>query len=611
MRYEEIANEIIAAIGGKENIGSVTHCFTRLRFVLKDRKQVNEQKLNSVEKVMGVAEANGQFQVIIGNDVKKIYQPIEQILDEKTEQKEKKKMSFGGVLNAIASIFTPTIPAMAGAGVIKGLLVLLTTYGMLDKASSTYQILTAASDAVFYFMPIILGYTCAKVFQCSAVICMVIGGSLIYPALVTFMAENAEITFIGIPVITTTYASTVIPIILASYIYSKLEKILEKYIPAIVKSVVNPMISLLIMVPATLIVFGPFGNYASEFIGMIFQKLTSFSPLIAGAFFGGMYPVLVMFGMHRALVPIGINEVSVMGSTALWAFTGPSNFSQAGASFGAFLRIKDKKMKSVALSASVTALFGITEPALYGVTLKYKRPMVAAVISGAIGGAIAGIGGAKAYAVAIPSILTLPVFFGEGFIAFVLSIIVSFVLAAVMTVIGGIDEDNQNSTKEEAQKSIENGTTEVYAPVSGEVINMENIADEAFASGALGQGCAIEPEEGKLYAPVSGTVESLFPTNHALGITGENGEEILLHIGIDTVNLNGKFFKAFVKQGDAVKKGDLLVEFDAEEIRKAGYKTQTMVLVTNADEYKKVNIITEGKIKHGNKLICMEADNEI
>lgn len=621
MKYEEIAKDIVACIGGTENIESATHCFTRLRFKLKDSSKVDKQKLETVSKVMGIVEANGQFQVIIGNDVKNVYQPIEGMLAGQSQNSEgggKKKASFKEVLNAIASIFTPTIPALAGAGVIKGLLVLLTTYKLLENTTATYQILSAASDSIFYFMPVILGYTCAKVFQCNAAICMAIGGSLIYPSLVSFMAENTDLTFIGIPVISTTYASTVIPIILASFVYSKLEKLLEKFVPNMVKAVVSPMISLLIMVPATLILFGPFGNYASQFIGDVFQKLTQMSPLLAGAFFGGTYSILVMFGMHRALVPIGINEVSVMGSTTLWAFTGPSNFAQAGAAFGAFFRIKDKEMKPVALSSSITALFGITEPALYGVNLKYKKPMIAVVISGAVGGAIAGVGGAKAYAVAIPSILTLPTFFGEGFAAFVISIIVAFAAAAVLTLIIGVDEgDGQNPKTEEKEiqktqeikasaEKTEHTVGMVCAPVSGNVIAMEDISDEAFSSGALGKGCAIQPSEGKVYAPVSGKVESLFPTNHALGIAGSQGVEVLVHIGIDTVNLEGKYFTAHISQDDEVKEGDLLIEFDVEGIKKAGYKTDTIVLVTNADDYNDVTIIKEGTVSHGEDLVRAE-----
>lgn len=607
--YKELINSILNSIGGTSNVVSATHCFTRLRFVLKDNSLADKQALEGLEHVMKVVEASGQLQIVIGNEVANVYKELLQIApelkgsDAPTEVKAEKP-SFKGVLNAIASIFTPTIPALAGAGVIKGILVLLTTYGLLAKDVGTYQILNAAADSIFYFMPIILGYTSAKIFGCNIPITMAIGGSLIYPSLVSFMADSeAAVTFLGIPVVNTTYSSTVIPIILAAFVYSKLEKLLDKVIPNMVKSVVAPLISLMIMVPATMLVFGPFGNYTSQMIGVFFQKITSVSPLIAGAFFGGVYSILVMFGMHRALVPIGINEVSTFGSTTLWAFTGPANFAQAGAAFGSFLRLKDKEMKSVALSASITALFGITEPALYGVNLKYKKPMIAVVISGAVGGAIAGVGGARAYAVAIPSVLTLPTFFGEGFTAFLIAIIVAFGLGIAITVMLGLDEGEAAPSASVAVEH-DNGN-EISSPLNGTVVSLSEVNDETFASGVLGTGCAVIPADGKLYAPVSGEISSVFDTNHALGITSATGVELLLHVGINTVALNGKHFKSCVKAGDKVKRGQLLLEFDRQAIEKAGFDTTTMVIVTEK-EANELKIVASGKISAGSALISVQ-----
>ena len=446
MKHEQLANDILRLVGGAENVTEVTHCFTRLRFRLKDDSKADAEGLKALSKVTGLVNAGGQFQVVIGTDVADVYDAVEAILGNGTSaavpaaEPEKKGFSLKAAVNALASIFTPTIPALAGSGVLKGLLVLCTTFGILAKTDSTYAILNAASDAVFYFMPIILGYSAAKKFKCDPVIAMAIGGSLIYPNLVTFMSEAESVTFLGLPVIVTTYSSTVIPIIIATWVQSWLEKGLNKIFPSMVRSVLVPCITLTVMVPATLMVFGPFGNYLSTLIGLVFTTVTEFSPMLAGAFFGGTFSILVMFGIHRALVPIGVNEVATVGSTALWAFTGPANFAQAGACLGVFFRVRDPKMKSVAISACVTALCGITEPALYGVTLKYKRPMIAAVVSGAIGGAIAGIGGARAYAVAIPSVLTIPAFIGAGFAAFLIGITVAFVLSLVGTLVIGVEE---------------------------------------------------------------------------------------------------------------------------------------------------------------------------
>lgn len=619
--HQKLVADIIFYVG-KENITNATHCFTRLRLIVKDMSAVDKEGLSSLKKVMKVVEANGQLQIVIGNEVTEVFKELmkqmPELSGEKTGESGKGstdaasgKISVKGILNTITSIFTPTIPAMAGAGVIKGFLVLLTTYGLMAKNGGTYQILSAASDSIFYFMPLILGYTAAKVFDCSIPMMMAIGGSLIYPSLVSFMAETEYVTFLGIPVVNTSYASTVIPIILAAFVYSRLEKLLDRVIPSMIKAVVAPLISLVVMVPATMLVFGPFGNYTSELVGSFFQSLTSVSPLLSGAFFGGTYSLLVMFGMHRALVPIGINEVSAFGSTALWAFSGPANFSQAGAALGTFFRLKDKEEKSVALSAAITALFGITEPALYGVNLKYKRPMIAVISCGAIGGAIAGAGGARAYAVAIPSVLTIPAFLGKGFGAYMLGIAVAFFAAAIMAVMLGINNEagagqekstDKKETEKKAEAAGESGTGEITAPLDGKVILLSEAKDETFASGILGYGAAIIPSDGKLYAPVNGELISLFPTNHALGIRTEDNRELLIHIGIDTVKLEGKYFKAHVNQGQKISRGQLLVEFDHEAIRQEGYDTTTMVIVTGSTE-QEMQLTGKGEVKHGDSLI--------
>lgn len=610
MQKDMIA-EILKGVGGIGNISTVSHCFTRLRFVLKDNGAADKAALEQISGVMKVVESGGQLQIVIGNEVAKVYKELLQQVpelnaaDQAASGEKQEKLSFKGILNMIASIFTPTIPVLAGSGVIKGILVLLSTYGILASDTGTYQILNAAADSVFYFMPIILGYTSAKIFNCNALISMAIGGALIYPNLVTFMAGAESVTFLGLPVINTAYGSTVIPIILATLVYSKLEKLLERVVPNVVKSVISPLISLVIMVPATLMIFGPFGNYTSEMVGKFFQSITAVSPLVAGAFFGGLYPILVMFGMHRALVPIGINEVQTFGSTTLWAFTGPANFAQAGAAFGSFLRLKDKEMKSVALSASITALFGITEPALYGVNLKYKRPMVAVVISGMIGGAIAGIGGARAYAVAIPSILTIPTFFGEGFAAFMIAIAAAFVLGVVITVVVGLDNSESSVQKATAPVAVEENCKELSSPLSGKVVPLGEVKDETFATGVLGYGCGVIPADGKLYAPASGEITSLVDTHHAFGIAVGPDTELLIHIGIDTVKLDGKYFKPHIKTGDRVSRGDLLIEFDRDAIQKAGFDTTTMVVVVGTEE-DDLEISSNENVNRGDALITVK-----
>lgn len=611
MKHEVLVKEIVEAVGGKTNIVNVAHCITRLRFSLVDGSLFDSVKLKGMKGVLGTTVANNQYQVIIGNQVDEVYNEVASYLglsnEDQAEVKINKKFSVKEAINVVASLFTPLVPALAGSGIIKGLLVLFTNYGWMANTSGAYQILSAASDAVFYFMPIILAFSCAQKFKANIIVSMAIGGSLIYPNLVTFMTEAPTVDFFNIPVVVTTYASSVIPIILAVFAYSKLEQLLNKIIPKTLELVVTPAISLAVMVPATLIVFGPFGNYVSEMLGQLFVNVTAFSPLLSGAIFGGAYPIFVMFGVHRALVPIGINEVATLGSTALWAFTGPSNFAQSGAALGVSLKIKDKEMKSVALTSALSAAFGITEPALYGVNLKYKKPMIAVVAAGAIGGAIAGMGGAKAYAVAIPSLLTIPAFIGAGFLSYIIGIAVAFVGGFALTMILGTEEEKTEEisvvTTDSEHNSIVKET--LYAPVEGKMFPIEMGSDQAFASKAMGDGVMIVPEKGVLQAPVNGTVSALFPSNHAIGILSDDGSEILIHIGIDTVGLNGKFFDAKVKQGDRVKVGQELILFDIAEIEKAGYSTETFVVITNTASYLEVIGNDAESSKFGESIISL------
>lgn len=613
MKYEQLVKDILVNVGGKENISDVTHCMTRLRFKLKSGAKFEKAKLEKLSGIVGTAIANNQYQVIIGNQVADVYTEFLQVAgiqSADSEVTEKEPLSLKEAINTVAGLFTPLVPALAGSGIIKGILVLLITYNLMDKTGGTYQILSAAADAVFYFMPLVLAYSCAKRFKTDVVVSMAIGASLVYPNLVTFMTENPKLDFLGIPVIVTTYASSVIPIILSIFIFSYLEKFLKRYIPKTLDMVVIPAISLAVMVPLTLMAFGPFGNYVSDLLGKFFISMTSISPLIAGAIFGGAYPIFVMFGVHRALVPIGINEVSTTGSTSLWAFTGPSNFAQAGAAFGTAFKLKDKEMRSVAVSSAVSALFGITEPALYGINLKYKKPMMAVVAAGAIGGAIAGIGGAKAYAVAIPSLLTLPAFIGNGFIAYFIAVTVSFILGVVFTMILGIDEPKNTEeivevTPKAKEKSHSIKQEIIFSPLDGTIKELSSGVDSAFASKALGDGVIIEPASDTVVAPFSGIVTALFPSKHAIGLTSGSGLELLIHIGVDTVQLNGRGFDCFVAQGDKVEAGQKLITFDSQVIKDAGFVDETYIIVTNSAQYLEVLPTNDKQIIIGDRLLTV------
>ena len=399
MNFNIIAKEILKNVGGKENIKEVTHCYTRLRFSIVDFNKVNKEKISEIEGVLTVVESMEQLQVVIGSKVDRVYKELEPMLGKPAKQNDKeqpKKFSLNKVLTTIAQIFTPTIYALAGSGMIKGILAVVSMYCMnkynMDiKQNDTYVILNAASDAVFYFFPIILGYTSAKVFKAHEIISMLLGATLCYPGIVALMAEERAVTLFSLNITKASYTSSVIPIIIAVWMLSYLEKFLKKVIPDVIETIMIPTLSILVMVPATLLVFGPIGIYLGNGVNWFYQLLMNFSPILCGAFIGGMWCVLVIFGAHRPILPIAINDVAQNGRQNLLAFAGAANFSQAGAAMGVFLKSKNKALKTVALSGSITALFGITEPAIYGANLRLKKPMICAVICGAIGGGIMGM----------------------------------------------------------------------------------------------------------------------------------------------------------------------------------------------------------------------------
>lgn len=599
MTAKDAAERILHLVGGPANVQDLTHCVTRLRFQLKDDKLADTKALQADPSVLGVVNAGGQYQVIVGNTVGAVHDAMQPMLSgtsTASAQDGKKVNPAQAAINTVASLFTPLVPALAGGGIIKGLLVLAASMGWLAKDSGGYMVLNAAADAVFYFIPILLAYTCAKRFKSDVVVAMVIAGSLLYPTLVKFMTEKPTIDFFGIPFISANYASSVIPIILAIWAASYLEKGLNKVLPGPVRMVVTPAIVLAVMVPLTLAVFGPFGTSVSNAIGGGFTWITGLSPLVAGAIFGGTYPLLVMFGMHRALVPIGINEVATTGKTALWAFTGPSNFADAGASLAVALRAKKKSTRSVAAAASLTALCGITEPALYGVNLVFKRPMVGVLAGGAIGGAIAGVGGAHAYAVAIPSILTIPAFIGAGFTAYLIAIAAAFLVAFVVSFLLGIEEDDlpvpAASDAQVEPLAGEVAPAAVVSPVAGVVAPLAEAVDAAFAGKALGDGVLIRPESDEFGSPVDGEVVMVFPTKHAVGLRTDNGAEILIHVGVNTVKLQGRHFTAHVTRGDRVTVGQPLITMDRAAVAGEGYSTETYVVVSNPKKFAPVDVVT-------------------
>ncbi|WP_095725248.1 beta-glucoside-specific PTS transporter subunit IIABC [Enterococcus faecalis] len=625
MDYQAIAKEILKDVGGKDNIVDVTHCYTRLRFVLKDTKQANKEALLQTEGVISVVESGGQYQVVLGNKVAHVYNALEPLLAQQltTKTSTKEKNSLGNrILNTVAAIFTPVVPAIAASGMLKGILAIAVMvannfYQVDLKPLNTYIILSAASDALFYFMPVILGYSAAKVFKTNEYIAMVIGATLYYPTIVSLMTEESAVTLFGLHVTKANYVSTVIPIILAIFILAYVQRFLEKVIPEVLKIIMVPTLSLLLMIPATLLLFGPIGIYLGDGVNWLYYYIMNLSPILLGGFIGGIWCVLVIFGAHRGLVPIGINDVARTGRQNLLAFAGAANFSQAGAAFGVFVRTKNKDLKAVAASATVTALFGITEPAIYGANLRLKKPMIYAVASGAAGGALMGWGGSYGTAFANQGLLTIPVYAEAGtkaFICYLLGCGIAFFGAFLLTIFLGFNDLPLDESRQEPGLKTEAGTVKekqrIQAPVQGQLVSLDQINDEVFASQQMGKTLAIYPTEEQIVSPGNGQVTALYPTHHAIGLKLDNGAEILLHIGINTVELKGRGFETFVKVGERVRLGQKLLSFDKQIIQAAGYDPTVLVIVTNTAEMAVIETTKQTEITPQTNLFFMQVKEQ-
>ncbi|MET3696939.1 PTS system beta-glucoside-specific IIA component (Glc family) /PTS system beta-glucoside-specific IIB component (Glc family) /PTS system beta-glucoside-specific IIC component (Glc family) [Bacillus oleivorans] len=621
MNYEKLAKEIVELVGGEKNVTSLVHCATRLRFTLKDTSKANKGKLENTEGVITVKESGGQFQVVIGNTVPEVYNAIgkvSNILSEnkasKTSDTGKKGNIIGRTIDVISSIFAPLLGVMAGAGILKGLLLIATNFGWLDPASTTYIILAAAADSLFYFLPLLLAVTTARKFEANVFTALTIAGALLYPSIITLRTDGVETDFFGIPVTLMSYSSTVIPIILAVIAMSKLEKVCNRFIHDSVKNFLTPLISLVIILPLTLIVFGPIGVNLGNAIADGLVAVFSWSPLLAGAILGASWQLLVIFGVHWGLIPVFINNVAVYGRDGIKPATTASVFAQTGAAFGVFLKTKNKKLKALAGSTTVTALFGITEPAVYGVTLRLKRPFIAGIIGGAVGGAIIGQAGTEAFASGAPGLLTLPIFYGpggQGFPGLILGIVVAFVVSAVLTYILGFEDPVEVAeADDESNETNERSDEEIFSPLDGKVTALSNVPDPAFSSEAMGKGIAIEPTSGRVVSPVNGTVTVAFKTKHAIGLVSDSGAEILIHVGIDTVQLDGQFFTSHIQQGDRVKVGDLLLEFDIEKIKEAGYQVVTPIIVTNSSSYTEIAATKKESVNEQDVLLSLNVLND-
>lgn len=652
MKYEQLAEEIIELVGGTENVNSVTHCVTRLRFRLRDSQKADRKALENHEDVVTVRESSGQYQVVIGNHVPDVYKAVvavggfenEKQEDDNEAKDDEKKGLFSSFIDIISNIFIPVLPLLMATGIIKGFNSLFIALGWLEDTSGTSQILNVIGDGFFTFLPIFLGYTAMKKFGGTPFLGMAIAAALVHPNLAgigesepfmtlfsgTILESPVQLSFLGIPIILMSYTASVVPIILSTYFAAKIERWFASIIPQVVKSFIVPFLTLLIIVPLTFIVIGPIATWLAQSIGYAIQTGYEAVPVIAGIVVGGFWQVLVIFGIHWGIIPIYYNNLAVQGFDMLIAMTFAASFAQIGAVLAVWIKTKNKKLKRLSFPAFISGFFGVTEPAIYGITLPLKTPFVMSCIGSAAGGAIIAMTGAALYSAGPLGVFKIPTFIHPengidgGFWGMLVSIIVAFIVAFVLTYFFGrinqkenteavvgdekmqeevqdqaLVEDDVKQTNQEITVQNEN----ILSPANGDIIPLTSVPDDVFASEAMGKGVAVQPSEGRMYAPANGVITTLFKTNHAIGMTTDNGAEILIHIGMDTVELDGKFFEARMKQGDTVKAGDLLVEFDINQIKQAGYSVVTPIVITNTKAYNELEIVSGDTIMKEDVLI--------
>lgn len=606
-KYENLAKEILENVGGKENINSLTHCVTRLRFRLKDESKANDEALKNNPGVVTVMKSAGQYQVVIGNHVPLVYADVCELagISNGTQQVEEEAPQglFNKLIDIISGCFQPILGSLCAAGIIKGLNALLVfILGSSFNNSGTYMILNAIGDSIFNFLPIILGYTAAKKFNVNVIVGMIIGATLCYPTIQTDTLSAAGkaigtlpfigsyyTKFIGIPFVSGNYTSTVVPVICIVALAAQIQKIAKKFVPEMLQNFFVPFFVLIISLPIGLLVIGPVVSLLTTVLSNMFAGLYAFSPIVTAFVIGALWQCLVIFGLHWALVPMAMVNIGNLGYDTILPGMLGTTFAATGVLAAMYLKLKDENKKALAIPGVISAFCGVTEPAIYGFLLPEKTPFVFSCIGGAVGGAIMGTVAVKQYVIGGLGIFSVVNFISPkgnatGMIISLIAGAVSLVVGFVLTMIFYKTNDQQVENKEVTKLEEET----ILAPIKGEVKPIEESSDAAFASGALGKGVVILPEEGKVYAPVTGTVTVLFPSLHAIGITSDAGIELLIHIGINTVQLNGEGFTAHIKQGDQIKQGQLLVEFDMNKIKEAGYSLETPVLVTNYADLKEV-----------------------
>ncbi|MCU6662807.1 beta-glucoside-specific PTS transporter subunit IIABC [Silvania hatchlandensis] len=613
MNYNEIAEKILLHVGGAKNIRTLTHCATRLRMEFSDRAKVQDDAVSAIPGVISVVEKGGQFQIVIGNEVQQVFRLLNKALPEQQARSEaakdgKRKGVLASVISVISTTFTPVIPAITGAGMIKALLAILKLTGLISATSPTYQLLNVIADAAFFFLPVLLAYGAAMKFECNPILAMTIAGVLLHPGLGQMMAAGKPVDFMGINVLLSDYAGSVLPIILTVWLMSWVERFAEKVSPSIIKFFIKPMLILLITAPLALVVVGPAGILLNDLVAAGAASIDRHASWLIPMLMGTLQPFLIVTGTAWAMTPIATGQLSKNGFEMI---NGPgmlaSNIAMGAATLCVAMKTKNSNLRQLASSSGFTALLGITEPALYGVMLKFRRVLIAAMIGGGCAGMYAGLSGLVRYAFVSPGLAALPAFIGENpmnivhaLVTCAIAIIVTFTLAWMFAFEDVVEESTGSdaSVIESAQ-----GDSVIVSPLKGDVVALSEVNDDVFSGGLLGQGIAIRPQEGILKAPFDGKVMMFLPSCHAVGLQDEMGTELLIHIGIDTVNLNGKHFTSSLKVGDNVKAGETLIQFDIAAIERAGYDLITPIVVVNGEEDATLRITPAASVTFGEELM--------
>lgn len=636
-KYEGLAAELIRQLGGNENIEDAYHCQTRLRFKLKNENKIDDEKVSSIDGVVQVIRNAGVYQVVIGTHVAEVFEEVEKLVDIKTDSDKKestqKKKIFEVIIDFVAGVFQPVIPALSGAGMVKALLALLVVANVVTNDNQTYVLLNLFADGVFYFLPMILAFTTAQKLKCNPILAAGVAAMMLHPNWIQLVTDGKAVKLFDIiPFTLTNYASSVIPIILVIFVQSYVEKMLKKWIPKAVELVFVPMFTFLIMGTLAFSVLGPIGAILGGYLATFFTFLSETAAWAPAVLVGGFLPVMVMFGLHNGVAPLGVMQMANLGYDSIF---GPgclcSNMAQATAGAVVAFRTKDKKTKQLSISGSITAYMGITEPILYGVSLPKKYPLIATMIGGASGGLYAGLTHTHRFATGSSGLPAVLLYLGNNttkyFVNIIIAIIISAVVSGVLTFIFSLkfekDGSSEKTSVSENKVKFEENNSEISektsvvntdkekkilvpSPVIGNILPLKESEDEAFASEGLGKGFVVIPENGIVRAPFDAKIVALFPTNHAICLEGDNGVEMMIHIGIDTVQLEGKCFNALVAQDDIVKAGQELIKFDIEGIKNAGFNEQTMVIITNSDDFSAVKVNTGESTNDKESVLCIE-----